>query len=125
MCTACLGALVRQPDLIPLLDSLSEALAKDMQFDHPIEPVLDHAGKADCPRCGQHMHTFGYLGSPIVYADRCTGCALIWTDPEELGVMAALYARTHHRIGVRRAEQEAWQEGMNKRVRRLLGLRIG
>jgi len=115
-----MGALVRQRDLIRLLDAMSAALAKEMSFDHEIEPVIDHAGKADCPQCGQHMNTFGYMESNLVYVDRCTGCWLIWTDPEEIGVMAIMYARTHYRSGQRQAERDAWQAGMNRRVSALL-----
>ena len=41
MCGSCMGALVRQRDLIRLLDAMSAALAKEMSFDHEIEPVID------------------------------------------------------------------------------------
>ena len=125
MCDTCMGALVKQRDLVRLLDGMSAALAKEMSFDHEIEPVVDHAGKVDCPGCGKHMDTFGYMESTVVYADRCSSCWLIWTDPDEIGAMAVLYARTNHRTGIRQAERDEWQEEMRGRVSAFLIGRAG
>jgi len=125
MCGGCMGALVRQRDLVPLLEKMSAELAREMSFDHTIEPVTDHAGKADCPQCGKHMDCFGYMESNLVYADRCSTCWVIWTDPDEIGVMAVLYARTHHRTGARQADRDEWQDAMSSRVSSLLRSRAG
>ncbi len=120
MCGTCMGALIRQRDLVRLLDALSSAVAEEISHDQEITPVTDHAGHANCPGCGDHMSTFGYMGSKLVTVDRCNRCALIWTDSEELSVMATLFARTNHRRTLRQAEQDGWQEEMNQRVSRLL-----
>lgn len=40
------------------------------------------------------MENYGYLSTSEVLIDGCLKCWLVWTDAEELGVMAAIHARS-------------------------------
>lgn len=97
VCTECTGTLVAQNRLVALLEMIAQPLRHVVDVDEPIEPISDHEQPSRCPRCRSTMESFGYMGTKLVTADRCSPCAVIWTDPEELGTMALLYLRTNKR----------------------------
>lgn len=97
-CADCGGVLVAQRSMVPLLDALAVELAGHLDPDADIEAMPDVEGDVHCPLCTEPMTTFGYLGTQLVLIDRCGGCGLVWTDPDELGAMCRLYARTQRRM---------------------------
>ena len=124
VCGDCLGMLVQQNRLIPLMQELSRHLEGCIDFDHPIEKADSDGGQAMCPRCGQPMERFGYMGTNLVHAWRCNRDAVLWGDTETLGVMAVLFARTRLRKRSRDAVLEVEQESLNRRVNALLRSRM-
>ncbi|MFT7519029.1 MAG: Zn-finger nucleic acid-binding protein [Kiritimatiellia bacterium] len=97
LCPSCDGSLVEQKNLIRLLDALGRQLANHIDVDTVIEAVEDHVDHAACPKCGKNTATFGYMGTNLVFVDRCSDCWLLWMDADELGVMTLLHLRTNRR----------------------------
>lgn len=124
MCPGCLGTLVHQGKLIPLMEELSRDMMGSIDFDHPIDKSEHDGGQATCPKCAKPMERFGYMGTNLVYAWRCGADWLVWADTEPLGVMAVLYARTKTRRESREAQVAEEQEALNRRVNALIRQRI-
>ena len=120
MCGQCMGAVVSQRHLVPLLAEMSAELAHTINFDRPLEPLVREAEPCDCPKCGSDMEQFGYMESRLVYADRCGGCWQIWATADELGHMAVVYARTQRLTGVIEANYNHYMDGLGRRVSALL-----
>ena len=124
MCPECLGSLVHQSKLVPLMEELSRELKGQIDFDHPIDRSEDDGGQATCPKCTKPMERFGYMGTTLVYAWRCSADWVVWADTEPLGVMAVLYARTKFRRESREAEQAEETEALNRRVNHMIRQRF-
>ncbi len=124
MCGECMGSVVLQRDLVPLLSAMSAELAHTIDFDRPLEPLVSEGGPCDCPKCGKGMEKFGYMESRLVYADRCSSCWLIWTHPDELGHMAIVYARTQKLTSAIQADLDEYQDGLERRVSAMLRNRV-
>lgn len=116
VCDACTGTLVPVNRLVPLLEAIASPLRHAVSTDEPIEEIPANAERRGCPRCRARMTSFGYLGTTLVTADRCESCALIWTDPDELGTMALLLLRTHRRTAERDRFHKEMFEGMARRT---------
>ncbi len=124
MCPSCLGVLVRQARMIPLMEALSAGLADQVDVDHPIDPAPDPGGACACPRCGHPMERFGYMETRLAHGWRCAPDWLVWADADDLGVMSVLYARTKARREARERHAEEEQEALNRRVNLILRQRI-
>ena len=117
-CATCEGVAVAQPKLIPLLRGLESVVSALVDVDAAVPPVADPPGPAACPVCRQRMENFGYMGTSVVFLDRCSRDALIWVDGEELPTLGVLYARTQRRTDARRAFYEEEFTGMDRRMAR-------
>ncbi len=124
MCPECMGTLVVQRELVRLLTELSKDLATQIDFDHKIEPLADSGASCACPTCSKPMARFGYMETNLAYAARCASCWQIWAAPDELGVMAVIYARTNFRREERAAAHDAQMEGLDRRVNLMLRSRF-
>ena len=124
VCDTCEGVLVPQRCLIPFLESVTKEMLQDMGYDEPIQSVRDKACGACCPGCGEVMEAFGYMGTHLASCNRCSGCSQLWIDPEQLAVVAILYARTQVRRQARQAHQDAERESLNRRVNLMLRTRM-
>ena len=120
MCGECMGAVVSQRHLVPLLAAMSSELAHTINFDRPLEPLQRDADPCHCPKCGNGMEQFGYMESRLVYADRCGSCWQIWATADELGHMAVVYARTQRLTGVIEANYNEYMDGLSRRVSAML-----
>ncbi len=110
-CATCGGVLVEIRHNVAFLDALAKDLAAHVDLDTEIAPFPGEARPAACPRCGQAMARFGYLGTNRVFLDRCSPCMALWHDGDELGTTAALHARTTRRSEERvRARAQAIDE---------------
>lgn len=98
------GVLVEQKNMIPLTQSLAEAVAGSFDPYETIEAVPDDHGKAPCPDCGVAMTRFGYMETRLVTLDRCSTCWVVWIDEPELEPMIRLTARTLGRAREKEAE---------------------
>ena len=49
------------------------------------------------------MERDDYCAAGLVFFDRCTACALLWFDADELGAMSLMWAR----MNARQAREEA------------------
>ena len=98
VCSACDGALVRQKDLIHVLETSAPVLCDSIDLDAPIEPIPDPGQRLPCPVCGQAMTAFGYMGARTVTVDRCSDDWVLWADADELGTMALMYARSNRHV---------------------------
>ena len=107
--------MVSQRRLSPLVEQSAELLASQVDLAQPVPSVPDRAGTAACPKCGDPMVTFGYMGMASVMLDRCASDWLVWIDSDELITMAVLSARTTQRIEERQkfwdAEKTKWPAG--------------
>lgn len=75
----------------------------------------------ECPECNRRMDTTGYAGRSDVFIDRCGRCWLVWLDPFEAELMAALYAQANGRIQEHRsALDEIVKRRMASMSRRVL-----
>jgi hypothetical protein len=103
--------------LVPLLEALTKELRKSMDLNQPIAPVNDPRRKDPCPRCGNAMESFGYMGTKLAWPQRCGPCLQIWIDHEQMGALCLVYARTSARReeASQHARDEA--EGMDRRTR--------
>ncbi|MFT4627084.1 MAG: Zn-finger nucleic acid-binding protein [Myxococcota bacterium] len=119
-CAGCGGVLASQHRLIPLMTELTRSLAKHVDLDQPIPRIPDLPGEVHCPKCRKKMANFGYMGMNSIMIDRCPEDWLVWIDPDELGAMAVLFARTEKRTNARHSFYEEELAGMNRRVDRLL-----
>ncbi|MBN2494297.1 MAG: zf-TFIIB domain-containing protein [Deltaproteobacteria bacterium] len=99
-CHGCKGILVEQPRLLPLVEKVAEELAERVYYEAEIEPVEDPGPVERCPACGAAMENTGYMGSKEVLIDRCDACWRIWIDPQELGNMGLMLARSEQRAGM-------------------------
>lgn len=124
MCPECMGVVVGQGKLIPLMDELSKDLVKSIDFDHPIEKAEQSLAFVCCPRCFGNMEAFGYMETNLVKAFRCSKDWLVFADTEALGVMSVLYARTKLRRETREAAQLAEFESLNNRVALMIKNRV-
>jgi Zn-finger nucleic acid-binding protein len=97
-CKGCKGTLVAQGRLMELLDELSAPLLRSFDIDAKIEATNDPDGRLDCPRCGNQMDRDDYCQARLVFFDRCTPCALLWFDADELGAMTLMWARMNGRL---------------------------
>jgi Zn-finger nucleic acid-binding protein len=123
VCDTCTGTLVPIPRLVPLLDKLSGPMMHVIDMDEPIEPAPDAGETVRCPRCRKAMEPFGYLGTRTVTVDRCSDDMVIWVDPDELGVMSILYARTNKRTGERTRKEHEWRQRFSESTSRILSAR--
>jgi len=122
-CTSCDGALVAQSALQSLLEALAEDLKNEECLNDVILQIPDKGARVNCPQCGSPMENYGYLSSDKVQIDGCSNCSVVWTDTDELGVMAALHARTmtaHDEVQLKRAidDLEAAHFRALRRIRR-------
>jgi len=116
VCDACTGTLVRQPDLVRLLEALAGPTLQVIDPDEPIEAMPDPGVHLPCPICHRTMDAFGYMGERTVIADRCGHDMVIWADAGELGTMSVLYARSNKNL-MKRYRQG--QEERRERQRQL------
>jgi Zn-finger nucleic acid-binding protein len=86
-----------------------EDLKQDGCLNDVVVAIPDKKGRVVCPQCGSQMENYGYPSSDKVQIDGCANCRLVWTDADELGVMAALHARSkkaHDEVLDRRARND-------------------
>ena len=102
-CRACKGALVAQGELARLLDELSGPLMRSLDPDAKLEAATDAGARIDCPKCRRRMDRDDYCAAGLVFFDRCTSCALLWFDADELGATSLMWAR----MNTRPAREEA------------------
>lgn len=102
-CRACKGALVAQGELARLLDELSGPLLRSLDPDAKLEAATDAGARIDCPKCRRRMDRDDYCAAGLVFFDRCTSCALLWFDADELGATSLMWAR----MNTRQAREEA------------------
>jgi Zn-finger nucleic acid-binding protein len=107
-CKACRGTLVTQGNLAWLLDELSTPLLSSIDPDAKLEAAKDQAGGVDCPNCTRPMDRDDYCAAGLVFFDRCTACALLWFDADELGAMSLMWAR----MNARQAREHAINRSM-------------
>lgn len=122
-CPTCAGVAVPVNGLVRLLGEIARPLKHVIQDDEPIEPILDSHALRGCPKCGQTMTPFGYMGTNLVTADRCDADQLIWTDGDELGTMALLLLRTERRTKTRQSMHTEMRESMARHTRLALSNR--
>jgi Zn-finger nucleic acid-binding protein len=96
-CKSCKGTLLAQGRLSELLDELSTPLLRSFDIDAKLEATNDPNGRVDCPRCEKQMDRDDYCAAGLVFFDRCTPCALLWLDADELGAMTLMWARMNGR----------------------------
>jgi Zn-finger nucleic acid-binding protein len=120
VCPVCRGCCVEQRRLIPLLTGLAQEYCEGIGLDAIVETIPDAGVAATCPRCAQTMDRFGYLGTQLVMLDRCGACAVLWLDPEELGTMTLLHARTQARGDAARQRSAQQQADMSRRLSRMM-----
>ena len=96
-CKGCRGTLLAQGRLSELLDELSAPLLRSFDIDAKLEATQDPNGRVGCPRCGAQMDRDDYCAAGLVFFDRCTPCALLWLDADELGAMTLMWARMNGR----------------------------
>ena len=123
MCPECMGTLVAQRFLVPLLSDLAKGMASSIAFDHPIDPLPDSRVETTCPNCQKGMERFGYMGTQLVQAARCADCWVVWGTCDEISVMSVLWARTNFRSEHLQSERDEAQESLNRRVAALLRAR--
>ena len=88
------GLIVEQKAMIPLTTAIAKDSLDCIDPHLPIEPAPhDPSQKATCPGCQGLMQTFGYLESRFAYLDRCSSCAVVWIDHDELETVVRLNAR--------------------------------
>ncbi|MFC1611827.1 hypothetical protein ACFL6C_12765 [Myxococcota bacterium] len=110
LCGACHGTALQQQSLVGVLEGMATVLMSHSDPNAPVEPVKDKGAGIACPACGHTMDNEGYMGTRLVFFDRCS-CGLMWFDENELQAMATLLARTDARIEeYRRANRERYQE---------------
>ena len=122
-CATCDGALVAQSSLQPLLEKLAEDLRGEECLNDVILAIPDKGTQVNCPQCRLPMENYGYLSTDTVYIDGCLNCCVVWTDANELGVMAAIYARSmagHDDIEQQRAGGDD-QDSHFRALRRIRG----
>ncbi|GEM_PF-5671950 len=124
ICAGCTGTLVPQRRLIALLEQLSARMVTRIDPRDPIEPLPERGPIDSCPQCAGTIEHFGYSGLPLAMLDRCTRCAVVWCDMDELGVAALIYARTHAHAVSKQKELEHWQQGLDKRADIIIRNRI-
>ena len=103
-CAVCDGALVAQSSLQPLLEELAGEFSNEDSLDDVILAIPDKGKRVNCPQCRSPMENYGYLSMDTVHIDGCLTCNVNWTDANELGVMAAIHARSmmgHNEIQTR------------------------
>ena len=115
ICPSCTGTLVPQRRLIKLLEALSVRMVQRIDPRDPIDPLPDRGPIHRCPRCAGAVEHFGYSGLPLAMLDRCSACAEVWCDVDELGVAALVYARTHQHAVSKQRELEHFQQGLDQR----------
>jgi Zn-finger nucleic acid-binding protein len=115
LCPDCAGVLVSQGILIPVLSAVGRALATEIDVDTTLEAVEDPGAGLSCPRCRRPMINFGYMGTNLVFLDRCERCEHVWADGQELGAAALLAARTDLRRDKRVQEFREEFEAMSDR----------
>ena len=98
ICAGCMGLLVEQRRLLPLLDAMALELLMEVDLDTEVEMIEDRGPVGACPSCGSAMDCDGYMGSKEVSIDRCNSCWRIWIDPMELGAMSLMYARAEKKL---------------------------
>ena len=100
ICAGCMGLLVEQRRLLPLLDAMAQELLAEVEvdLDTEVEMIEDPGPVGACPSCGSAMDCDGYMGSKEVFIDRCNSCWRIWIDPMELGAMSLMYARAEKKL---------------------------
>ncbi|MBN1794303.1 MAG: zf-TFIIB domain-containing protein [Candidatus Omnitrophica bacterium] len=103
LCSGCKGMLIKQRNLLRMLQIFSKDLMQIIDPDYPIEPLSDIGKSLFCPSCNAEMENYGYMGTDFVKIDSCRNCKVLWLDAKELGVMGLLFARTEQR---RRRSQE-------------------
>ena len=98
ICSGCVGLLVEQRRLLPLLDAMAMELLAEVDLDTEVEMIEDRGPVGACPNCGGSMDCDAYMGSKEVFIDRCNSCWRIWIDPMELGAMSLMYARAEKKM---------------------------
>ena len=111
-CHECRGVLLEQKQLIPMMERIGSILANKMDLSAPIPAVPGPSEIARCPRCKVAMESHGYMGSNLVFIDRCSDCLLVWTDAAEMIAMARMYAQSQGRIDSRKQSFENQLDGM-------------
>lgn len=88
------GLIVEQRCMIPLTTAIARD-SLDCIDPHLAIPHAPHDPdqKAVCPGCRGPMQTFGYLESRYAHLDRCSACAVVWIDHDELETVVRLNAR--------------------------------
>lgn len=106
-CIGCDGALVSKSALQPLLTQIAKEFAEDGCLNDVIVSVPDKCENVDCPHCNRPMEDSGYHSANKVKLDGCLRCWVVWTDADELAVMAAMHARSmpaHYAVPQQRAK---------------------
>lgn len=115
VCRKCHGALVERRSMIRVLERLAHQLVGEISPEVAVPAVADRGPIHCCPACGGDTEHFGYLGGTTVLIDTCGACDRTWLDPEELGAMALLWARTEKRgsefDAQLRQAQPGWSNG--------------
>ena len=112
VCKGCKGTLLAQLDLMRTLESLSAPLLRSFDPDAKLERAKPDDTRIDCPTCRRRMERDDYCAAGVVLFDRCTACALLWFDADELGAMALLWARMNARIAEHRQATAAATSGV-------------
>jgi Zn-finger nucleic acid-binding protein len=101
-CKVCQGTLLGQLDLPRTLESLSAPLLRTFDPDAKLERAKPDGSRIDCPKCKRRMERDDYCAAGLVLFDRCTSCALLWFDADELGAMTLMWAKMNARLAEHR-----------------------
>jgi Zn-finger nucleic acid-binding protein len=110
-CKGCQGTLLAQLDLPRTLESLSAPLLRSFDPDAKLERAKPDGSRIDCPKCKRRMERDDYCAAGLVLFDRCTPCALLWFDADELGAMTLMWAKMNARIAEHRQAMASTASG--------------
>ena len=100
-CETCGGEFVAGEDLATIVrtrhERFPETIAEQARARTPEFGVFCEARALACPACEHPMHTVNYSGDTGVCVDRCSVCAGVWLDREELERIQALLEEWHDR----------------------------
>jgi Zn-finger nucleic acid-binding protein len=91
LCEHCLGVMIKQRDLLSVLERLSTELFANISVNAKIEPFPDLGPVGACPDCATPMENYGYMGTKSAMIDVCPSCHWMWIDPKEFIQMTKTY----------------------------------
>jgi Zn-finger nucleic acid-binding protein len=103
VCCPCTSALLKQPDLARVLDSVTVRAVGNIDPDAELIAPPHRTNIAACPHCHELMEKADYCAAKLVFFDRCISCELLWVTRDQLEAMALLWAR----MDARRARTKA------------------